>query len=86
MTLQMNNTTFLPIVLQIEPGQRVAVVGGSGSGKSTIVRLLYRFYDINSGSITIAGQDIQSVDLTSLRDNIAVIPQVSMLSLLCQTH
>ncbi|BHF77976.1 ATP-binding cassette sub- B member 7, mitochondrial [Sparganum proliferum] len=64
---------------KIEPGQRVAVVGGSGSGKSTLVRLLYRFYDVDSGSILIGGQDIRKVDLASLRQAIAVIPQDTVL-------
>lgn len=64
---------------KVEPGQRVAVVGGSGSGKSTLVRLLYRFYDVDSGQILINGQDIRKVDLASLRQAIAVIPQDTVL-------
>lgn len=60
---------------RVEPGSKVAVVGGSGCGKSTIVRLLYRFYSPQSGSISVSGQNIESVSLTSLRQNIAVVPQ-----------
>ncbi|KAH8874009.1 ATP-binding cassette sub-family B member 7 isoform 1 [Schistosoma japonicum] len=64
---------------KVEPGQRVAIVGGSGAGKSTIVRLAYRFFDVTSGSVLIGGQDIRSVNLDSLRRSIAVIPQDTVL-------
>lgn len=60
-------------------GQKVALVGGSGSGKSSIVRLLYRFYDPKAGRIAINGQDIRGVTLSSLRRAIAVVPQDSVL-------
>ena len=56
-----------------------AIVGGSGSGKSTIIRLLYRFFDPSSGSIRIGGEQIDRVDLTSLRKVISVVPQDSVL-------
>ncbi|KAF2363038.1 ABC transporter type 1 transmembrane domain [Trinorchestia longiramus] len=59
----------------VAPGSKVAVVGGSGCGKSTIVRLLYRFYAPQNGSIRIADHDIASVQLESLRKSIAVVPQ-----------
>jgi ABC-type transport system involved in Fe-S cluster assembly fused permease/ATPase subunit len=59
----------------VEPGQTVAIVGGSGSGKSSILRLLYRFYDPQQGSISIDGQDIREVDLDSMRRVLGVIPQ-----------
>ncbi|XP_018013003.2 iron-sulfur clusters transporter ABCB7, mitochondrial-like [Hyalella azteca] len=59
----------------VAPGSKVAVVGGSGCGKSTIVRLLYRFYAPQSGSIRVAGQNINAVTLDSLRNSIAVVPQ-----------
>ncbi|CAH8293063.1 unnamed protein product, partial [Schistosoma turkestanicum] len=64
---------------KVEPGQRVAIVGGSGTGKSTIVRLVYRFFDVSSGSVLIGGQDVRSVNLDSLRRSIAVIPQDTVL-------
>ncbi|XP_070568729.1 iron-sulfur clusters transporter ABCB7, mitochondrial-like [Ptychodera flava] len=63
----------------IKTGQKVAVVGGSGSGKSTIVRLLFRFYDPQSGRILINGQDIRDVSLDSLRKALGVVPQDSVL-------
>ncbi len=63
----------------VEPGQRVAIVGASGAGKSTIARLLYRFYDLDSGRIEIDGQNIRQVTLDSLRRAIAVVPQDTVL-------
>ena len=47
----------------VEPGQTMAIVGGSGSGKSTVLRLLYRFYDVHDGAITVDGQDLREVEL-----------------------
>jgi len=63
----------------IEPGQRVAVVGSSGAGKSTLARLIYRFYNLQSGQILLDGQDISRVTLDSLRRNIAIVPQDTVL-------
>ena len=57
------------------PGQRVALVGETGGGKSTILRLLFRFYDAQKGSVIIDDQDVQDVTLSSLRENIGVVPQ-----------
>lgn len=65
--------------LHIAAGSKVAIVGSSGAGKSTIARLLYRFYDIDSGSIEIDGHSIQSVTQQSLRRAIAVVPQDTVL-------
>jgi ATP-binding cassette, subfamily B, heavy metal transporter len=67
------------ISFRVGPGERVALVGTSGSGKSTIGRLLFRFYDIQSGAITIDGQDIRSVTQTSLHQAIGVVPQDTVL-------
>lgn len=61
--------------LTIEPGKTVALVGPSGGGKSTICALLPRFYDIDSGSITIDGQDVRDVTLKSLRSSIGLVQQ-----------
>ncbi|KAG6025890.1 hypothetical protein E4U41_001406, partial [Claviceps citrina] len=58
-----------------QPGQRVALVGETGGGKSTTLKLLYRFYDVTAGSISIDGQDIRDVTLTSLRDVLGAVPQ-----------
>ncbi|KAL6054061.1 Metal ABC transporter permease [Balamuthia mandrillaris] len=67
------------ISFEIPPGRTVAVVGPTGAGKSTLARLLFRFYDVNSGSITIDGQDISRVTQTSLRRSIGVVPQDTVL-------
>lgn len=59
----------------IEPGEKVGLVGLSGSGKSTFVNLILRLFEVESGSILIDGHDIRDVTLASLRENIAMIPQ-----------
>jgi len=63
----------------VPAGQNYAIVGGSGSGKSTIIRLLYRFFEPTAGTIRIGGQQIETVDLLSLRKQISVVPQDSIL-------
>lgn len=63
----------------ISPGQTLAIVGSSGSGKSTIGRLLFRFYDVGSGAITIDGQDLRDVTQQSLHSAIGVVPQDTVL-------
>lgn len=65
--------------LDIKKGQTVALVGQSGSGKSTIANLLTRFYDVNSGSIAIDGTDIKDIDLHSLRSLMGLVTQDSIL-------
>ena len=63
----------------VPAGQRVAIVGGSGSGKSTIIRLLYRFYEPTTGTIKIGHNQIQDLNLDCLRKQIAIVPQDSVL-------
>lgn len=70
-----NKKVLRNINLHIQPGQTVAIVGSSGAGKSTIINLLSRFYDIQSGSITIDGMNINDFTLSSLRTQIAVVLQ-----------
>lgn len=64
---------------EVPVGKKVAIIGGSGSGKSTIVRLLYRFFDPVSGKITVNGRDIRDYKLESLRDAISIVPQDTVL-------
>lgn len=63
------------INFEVEPGQVVALLGAPGSGKSTVVNLIPRFYDSSSGTITIDGIDIRDVSLSSLRSNIGIVQQ-----------
>ena len=70
----LNNVSFtIPI------GSTVAIVGSSGSGKSTILRLVFRFYNVESGRILVDGQDISQVQQKSLRGAIGVVPQDTVL-------
>lgn len=70
----LKNVTF-----NVSPGKTIAIVGPSGAGKSTIMRLLFRFYDVSSGAILIDGQNIRTVTQESLRQNIGVVPQDTVL-------
>ncbi len=63
----------------VPPGKTVAIVGRSGAGKSTISRILFRFYDVSDGAVTIDGQDIRRVSQASLREAIGVVPQDTVL-------
>ncbi len=65
--------------LKIEPNQKVAFVGHSGSGKSTLVKLLYRLYDVDEGSILIDNKDIRNLKQDSLRAELSIVPQESVL-------
>lgn len=61
--------------LRIAPGQKVAVIGKTGSGKSTIANLLLRFYDVNEGRVLLDGQEVKHYDLAELRRRISYVPQ-----------
>ncbi len=61
--------------LEAEPGQVVAILGGTGSGKSTVINLLPRFYDVTKGRVTIDGQDVRDVTLDSLRKQVGIVSQ-----------
>jgi ATP-binding cassette subfamily B protein len=63
----------------VEPGQTVAILGTTGSGKSTIVNLLPRFYDATAGAVLIDGRDVRAVTLASLRSQIAIVRQETLL-------
>ncbi len=67
------------VTLTAEPGQMVAFVGPSGAGKSTVANLIPRFYDVTGGSITIDGHDVRDVTTASLRTQIGIVPQETVL-------
>ena len=67
------------INFKIPSGSSLAIVGPTGSGKSTISRLLFRFYDVSSGSILVNGKDVRDITQVSLRKNIGVVPQDTVL-------
>lgn len=67
------------ISFEARPGQTTAIIGSTGCGKSTLVQLLPRFYDVTEGSITIDGQDIRDLTMESVRQNIGFVPQKGIL-------
>lgn len=70
-----NENVLNNINLSVEPGEKIALVGRTGAGKSTLASLLLRFYDTSSGKILIDGNDIKKAKIVSLRKQIAVVPQ-----------
>ena len=70
-----NEPVLKNISFHVEPGQTIALVGSTGAGKTTIINLLNRFYDISSGAIRFDGKDIKTFSLKSLRKNVAVVLQ-----------
>ena len=70
-----DKTVLKNVSMYAHPGQKIALVGSTGAGKTTITNLITRFYDIDSGKITIDGIDIKDIDRDSLRENIAVVLQ-----------
>ena len=74
-----NRAILKGVSLVAEPGQQIAIVGSTGSGKSTIGRLLFRFYDVGKGALRIDGQDVRDVTQGSLHAAIGVVPQDTVL-------
>ena len=70
-----NKTILKEVSLKARPGETIALVGPTGSGKTTIINLLTRFYDIQQGQIHIDGKDIKDYDINSLRSKIGVVLQ-----------
>ena len=70
-----DTTVLHGIDLAVSPGEVVALVGPSGAGKSTIVQLIPRFYDVDSGVVEVDGLDVRSYDIEDLRSRMAAVPQ-----------
>jgi len=70
---------LVKINLQVEPNQVVALIGPTGSGKSSFISLIPRFYDVSEGSLLVDGNDVRSVDLVTLRKQIGIVLQTSLL-------
>jgi ATP-binding cassette subfamily B protein len=73
------HTVLSDVSFEARPGQVIALLGATGSGKSTIINLVPRFYDPTGGRVTIDGQDIRSVTLSSLRDQVGIVLQETLL-------
>ena len=76
---EMGRPVLQNVSLTVKKGQTVAFVGNSGGGKSTLVNLLPRFYDVKSGAVKIDGTDVRDIDIDSLRDQIAIVFQDNVL-------
>ncbi len=74
-----SNPVLHNISFTAEPGKTTAIIGSTGSGKSTLINLIPRFYDVSEGSVTIDGCNIKEVDLNALREKIGYVPQKGML-------
>ena len=73
------NFALKRINLDVEPNQIIALIGATGSGKTTLVNLIPRFYDVTSGRVTVDGVDVRDADLVSLRSQIGIVLQTSLL-------
>ena len=73
------NIALKDVSFDVEKNQTIGIIGGTGSGKSTLVNLLCRFYDCDEGHISIEGKSIKTYDLNELRDKIALVPQHAIL-------
>ncbi|MGW9206441.1 ABC transporter ATP-binding protein [Embleya sp. NPDC055664] len=68
------------VTLRIEPGETLALVGQTGAGKSTLVKLVARFYDVTSGAVTVDGVDVRDYDLAAYRHRLGIVPQEAYLA------
>ncbi len=71
--------TFTDISLHIKSGETIGIIGGTGSGKSSLVNLISRLYDVNGGSVYVGGQDVRAYDMEVLRNQVAVVLQKNVL-------
>ncbi len=76
---RLDRAALADFTLRLAPGETVALVGASGAGKSTVFQLLQRFYDVGSGRILVAGEDLRALDPHALRQRIATVPQEAVI-------
>ena len=74
-----NTQVLRGLTFTVEPGQTVAIMGGTGSGKSSVINLVPRFYDVNSGRVLVDGIDVRDMRITTLRKQIGIVPQETFL-------
>jgi ATP-binding cassette subfamily B multidrug efflux pump len=74
-----NEPVLRGIALDAQPGQTIAILGATGAGKSTLVQLIPRFYDVSAGAVRFAGEDVRELKQASLLSKIAIVPQESLL-------
>lgn len=74
-----NTQVLRGLTFTVEPGQTVAIMGGTGSGKSSVINLVPRFYDVNTGRVLVDGEDVRDLRLTDLRQQIGIVPQETFL-------
>jgi len=67
------------VTLSIQPGETLGIIGSTGTGKSSLVRLLPRFYDVTGGAVLLDGMDIRDMDIHALRERVTLVPQTSLL-------
>ena len=74
-----NTQVLCGLTFTVEPGQTVAIMGGTGSGKSSVINLVPRFYDVNTGRVLVDGVDVRDMRITTLRKQIGIVPQETFL-------
>lgn len=74
-----NDDELEDISFSLNKGEMIGIIGGTGSGKSSIINMILRFYDAKSGIVKVGGEDVRELNLKSLRDNIGIVPQKSVL-------
>lgn len=74
-----DNPVLKDVSLQVRPGEQVALVGPSGAGKSTVIQLVHRFFDVDSGAIRVDGHDIRETELKTFLNHVALVPQETLL-------